>query len=73
MGRRAFPDIARGLSVGDRDWFHPPSRRFFRFFTDPPITIYMPDEPRETNYGDTLVRRVQDVMSLGGFTTFDLG
>jgi hypothetical protein len=23
-------------SVADRDWFHPPSRRFFRFYTQPP-------------------------------------
>jgi hypothetical protein len=60
-------------AVADRDWFHPPAGRFFRFFTTPPITIYMPDEPRETSYGQTLFRRVQDVLATGGFGTFDLG
>ncbi len=60
-------------SVGDRDWFHPPSGRFFRFFTEPPVTVYMPDEPRDTSYGQTMFRRVQDVMAAGGFVTFDLG
>jgi hypothetical protein len=55
-------------SVADRDWFHPPSRRFFRFFTEPPVTVYMPDEPTKTTYGQTKFRRVQDVMRAGGFT-----
>jgi hypothetical protein len=59
--------------VADRDWFHPPSGRFFRFYTDPSITVYMPDEPRETSYGQTIFRRVQDVMARGGFATHDLG
>jgi hypothetical protein len=60
-------------SVADRDWFHPPPGRFFRFYTEPPITIYMPDEPRETSYGETMFRRVQDEMAEGGFGTVDLG
>lgn len=59
--------------VADRDWFHPPPGRFFRFFSVPPITIYMPDEPPETSYAQTIFRRVQDVMAAGGFGTFDLG
>jgi hypothetical protein len=63
----------RWLPVGERDWFHPPSERFFRFYTRPPIVVFMPDEPRETNYGDTLFFRVQEVMREGGFTTWDLG
>ncbi len=60
-------------SVADRDWFHPPAERFFRFFTVPPVTVFMPDEPHETTYGETIFRRVQDVMAAGGFATFDLG
>ena len=60
-------------SVADRDWFHPPSGRFFRFFTEPPVTVYMPDEPPDTSYGQTMFRRVQDVLAAGGFGTFDLG
>jgi hypothetical protein len=59
--------------VADRDWFHPPAGRFFRFFTTPPITVYMPDEPPETSYGQTMFRRVQDVLAAGGFGTCDLG
>lgn len=60
-------------SVADRDWFHPPSRRFFRFYTSPPITVFLQDEPRETRYHKTLFRRIQDTIAKGGFTTFDLG
>jgi hypothetical protein len=60
-------------SVADRDWFHAPPRRFFRFFTEPLITVYMPDESAETSYGQTIFRRVQDVIAAGGFNTFDLG
>ena len=60
-------------SVADRDWFHPPSRRFFRFYTQPTLTVYLPDEPRETPYGETLFRRIQEVIVAGGFCTYDLG
>jgi hypothetical protein len=60
-------------SVADRDWFHPPSRRFFRFYTEPPVAVYMPDEPADTTYGKTIFRRIQEVMAEGGFSTFDLG
>jgi hypothetical protein len=66
-GVRGYPAVA------DRDWFHPPSGRFFRFYTKPPITIYLPDEPRETRYEQTLFRKVQDVLIHGGFGTCDLG
>ncbi|MGL4465450.1 MAG: hypothetical protein ACRC1K_25140 [Planctomycetia bacterium] len=67
FGVRGWPLVA------DRDWFHPPADRFFQFHTDPPITVYLCDEPSETNYGQTLFRRVQDVLAVGGFSTFDLG
>ena len=60
-------------SVADRDWFHPPPGRFFRFYTRPEVTVYMPDEPRELGYGKTMFRRIQNVIGLGGFGTFDLG
>jgi hypothetical protein len=61
------------LPVGERDWFRPPSERFFRFYTWPHIVIYLPDESAETEYGGTLFRRVQDVMLEGGFGTWELG
>lgn len=60
-------------SVADRDWFHPPAGRFFRFYTTPPITVYMPDEPPETSYGRTTFRRIQDVLAVSRFGTVDLG
>jgi hypothetical protein len=60
-------------SVADRDWFHPPSGRFFRFYTKPVIAVYMPDEPRELSYDQTTFCRIQNVIALGGFCTFDLG
>ena len=60
-------------AVADRDWFHPPAERFFRFFTTPPVTVFMPDEARETSYAHTTFRRVQDQLAKGGFGTFDLG
>ena len=41
--------------------------RLFRFFTAPPVTVFMPDEPPETSYGQTMFRRVQDVLAAGGF------
>src|SRR5262249_26155135 len=30
--------------VGERDHFHAPPDRFFRFFTTPPVTVYMPND-----------------------------
>ncbi|WP_020474759.1 hypothetical protein [Zavarzinella formosa] len=72
LARRGFR--VRGWPmVADRDWFHPPAGRLFRFFTTPPITVFMPDEPPETAYGQTMFRRVQNVLADGGFSTFDLG
>jgi len=63
----------RWLPVADRDWFHPPRDRSFTFYTDPPITVFLPDESREIGYGETLFRQVQDVIEAGGFHTCDLG
>ena len=63
----------RWLPVADRDWFHPPPDRFFRFYTNPPVTVFLTDEDGEIGYGETLFRRVQEVIGSGGFHTFDLG
>lgn len=59
-------------SVADRYWFHPPAGRFFRFYTAPPTTVYLPDEPA-MSYADTMFCRVRDVLAAGGFGTVDLG
>ena len=61
------------LPVANRDWFHPPRDRFFRFFTSPEIIVFMADEASNIGYGETLFRRVQDVIESGGFNTNDLG
>lgn len=60
-------------SVADRDWFHPPSERFFRFYTVPDITIFMPDEPADKGYPETIFYQVHRVIAAGGFSTEDLG
>jgi hypothetical protein len=60
------------LLVADRDWFHDPPDRFFRFYTTPPIVVYMPNEAG-VGYPETCFCRIQDVLVLGGFSTFDLG
>ena len=62
----------RWLPVGERDWFHAPPDRFIRFFSSPPLTLYMPDE-RGVPYPQTVFRRLQDVLLQGGFSTWDLG
>src|SRR5687768_8905237 len=37
--------IVRGNPcVADRDWFHMPADRYFRFYTEPAITVFMPHE-----------------------------
>ena len=63
----------RWLPVADRDWFHAPRDRFFAFFTNPKLVLFMVDEDRSIGYGQTLFRRAQDVIEAGGFHTYDLG
>ena len=60
------------LPVADRDWFHMPPDRFFRFYTEPVVTVFMPaDEPPERDRSTFL--RMQEVLWVGGFHTVDLG
>jgi hypothetical protein len=61
------------LPVGERDWFHPPSERFFRFYTKPPLTIYLNDEPREASWEKTRFGQIVETIREGGFNTWDLG
>jgi len=67
LGVRGAPAVA------DREWFHSPAGRFFRFYTEPALTVYLPDEAGDCDYGETMFRRVQSVIEAGGFGTFDLG
>ncbi len=62
---------SRPAPVGERDWFCAPER-YFRFYTDPPLTIYLPEEPEE-DLQRTLFRRLEDTLLAGGFHTWDLG
>ncbi len=63
----------RWLPVAGRDWFHPPLDRFFMFNTDPPVKVFLTDNYRDINYGETLFRRVAEVIEAGGFNTYNLG
>ena len=58
--------------IGERDAFHPPEDRFFRFFTNPKITVYMPvDDPVE--YVKSTFSKIQQIWRVGGYETWDLG
>lgn len=59
--------------VANRDWFHPPSRRFFQFYTAPRLKIFLADEAQELPYGESLFCKIRETIALGGFDTFDLG
>jgi hypothetical protein len=62
----------RPLLVADRDSAGLPAGRFFRFYTNPPLTVCMPaDEP--VGLGGSCFARVQEVMQVGGFHTLNLG
>ena len=62
----------RWLPVADRNWVHPPRDRFFRFYTEPPLVIYMPDsEPAE--YSGSCFVQLRQLLESGGFHSFDLG
>jgi hypothetical protein len=68
LGLRSAP-----LFVADRDWFHPPAERFFRFYTTPRMTICLPDEPRKIPYDETFFFRVRMFLEQNGLATNDLG
>ena len=63
----------RWLPVADRDWFHPPRDRFFLFYAEPPVKVFLTDEEKNLTYGETLLRKVEEVIEAGGFNTYDLG
>lgn len=66
-GRRPF------LPVAERDWFHQEGGKFFRFYTEPPLTVFLPAE-EGVGYHQSLFRRIQAVMfSVGGYGSWDLG
>jgi hypothetical protein len=83
FGRSQEPVVASGFwrflltrqppkLVAERDYFHNPPDRFFRFYTEPPITIFMPVDDTK-DYLNTCFFKIQQVIRSGGFETFDLG
>jgi hypothetical protein len=62
----------RPVPVADGDWPQHPPDRFFRFYTAPPIVVYMPaDEPKAR--GGSCFARVQEVLASGGFHAVEPG
>jgi hypothetical protein len=67
MIRRPWPRI-----IGARDWFHQPPERFIRFYTQPPITVYMLKDDAE-DYAPSCCYRIHEVLLAGGYATRDSG
>ena len=63
----------RWLPVADRDWFHEPADMFFTFYTKPRLKVFMPCNENKESFGASYFRRIQNVLSQGGFHTCDLG
>ena len=66
FGKQALPRL-----VGEREWCSAPQDRFFRWYTDPPLTVFMPADERES-YSASYFPRIHAVLHGGRFTTFDL-
>jgi hypothetical protein len=66
--------VAAPVAAGrHRDWFHPSRERSLLFYADPPFKVFLADEDGDIGYGETLFRRVQEVIQSGGFNPCDLG
>jgi hypothetical protein len=65
--------VAGRPNAMDKDWFHAPPDRFVRLYTNPPITVFMPEETKDLPYGETTFFRLQEVIRAGGFNAHDLG
>jgi hypothetical protein len=62
----------RWLPVGERAWSQQPSSRFFRFYTWPPIMVFLPDEPADTPFENTLFHRIENAIQRGGFSLWNV-
>jgi hypothetical protein len=66
--------IVRGFAcVADRDWFHMPADRYFRFYTEPAITVFMPQEPAALGFATSTFCKVNMLIMSRGYSTMDLG
>ncbi len=70
--KRLFGTTPCPPMVADKDWFHPPKDRFFRWYTQPPLVTLMPEDELE-EYGASYFVRIQEVLRSGGYAAFDLG
>jgi hypothetical protein len=61
----------RWLPVADRE-FNGSAKSFFRFYTDPPLVIFMPANEKPGPYAETWFVRIRELIHSGGFHTFDL-
>lgn len=59
------------LPVANRDWCRPPSERYFEFYTEPRVKVYMPDGNNEGADGARF-QRIKELMLAGGFHSCDL-
>ena len=66
--------MVRGFAcVADRDWFHMPADRYFRFYTEPAITVFMPHEPARRVSRTVRFCKVNMLIMSRGYSTMDLG
>ena len=66
--------MVRGFAcVADRDWFHMPADRYFRFYTEPAITVFMPHEPAAPGFANSTFCKVNMLIMSRGYSTMDLG
>lgn len=66
FGIRGFP------SVANRDWYSPTKIRYFEFYTNPTIRVFMPEQDLAVSYLDSVFFCAQRVIAAGGFSTFDM-
>ena len=61
-----------GPPVGERDWFQSPPDRYFSFYSEPPLVVFMPVDERD-DYDRSTFMQIFHIMAGGGFHTNDLG
>lgn len=58
--------------VADRNFFARPNERWFAFYTEPELRIFMPDDESK-EYPASYFFRIQQVIRSGGYETYDCG
>ena len=69
---RRFGKRPAFLPVAERDWFQAEGEKYFTFYTEPPLTIYLPAE-EGMGYRQSLFGRVKVLIQRGGYDSWDLG